>query len=177
MSTKVVVCGALIAGQKVGFSVPLVCKGLVYAGTHSQYFPLVNKEGEALDGITIKPRKSGGFSVECSKIILAEGGRSHVPSGSWHNGLKYSLTIKLETPTLLLVTMRLETAGSDIQKFIRLHVEDDIEVINAVNALIRTREKAAEAFTQMSVILSPEEVTKLKAQKVGPATGNKVPVA
>lgn len=177
MSNKVIICSALIAGQKVSFSVPLVCKGLVYSGTHSQYFPLVNKEGELLEGITLKPRKAGGYSVECSKIIVAEGGRSHVPSGMWHNGVKYSLTIKLESMNLAVVTMRLETAGSDIQQVISNIIADDIEVISAVNALRRTREKAAEAFTQMSVILTPEEVTKLKAQKVGPATGNKVPVA
>lgn len=176
-NNKVITCAALIAGQKISFSVPLVCKGLIYAGHHAQYFPLVNKDGEALEGITLKPRKSGGYTVECSRIIIAEGGRSHVPSGMWHNGFKYTLTIKLETPTLALVTMRLETAGSDVQQFIRLHVEDDIEVINAMNALRRTREAAAKAFIDASVILTPAELEKFKAWRKEKTAENKVPIA
>lgn len=177
MNTRVVVCSALIAGQKVAFSVPLQCKGLVYAGSHGQYFPIYDREGKLLEGITIQQRKSGGHSVECSKIIVAEGGRSHVPSGMWHNGIKYSLTLKLESPHLALVTMRLETAGSDCQQVIRNVISDDIEVINAMNALRRTREAAAKAFIDASVILTPAELEKFKAWRKEKTAENKVPIA
>ena len=168
---RVITCAALIAGKKVGFSIPMNSKGLVYAGQHAQYFPIVNPDGSMKEGITLKPRKAGGFSVECSKVIVTEGGRSHVPSGEWHNGIRYTLSIKLETPQLALVTLRLETAGSDIQQFIKMHISDDVDLINAANALKRAREQAAIAASA----LSAEEMAAFKAWQAAQSKAKNAP--
>ena len=162
---RVVVCSVLIAGQKVSFSVPLQSKGLVYSGQHAQYFPIVDSKGAMKDGVTLKPRKAGGYSIECSRIIIAEGGRSHVPSGEWHNGLRYTVSIKLESMGLALVTLRIETFGSDVQQFVAAHIATDTDLVNAANALRRSREAAAQAKALVDTMITPEEMAQFKAWK------------
>ena len=164
----------IVGSQKINMGVVCEPKGLTYSGSATAFVPVVNKEGETLMGFTITTRKDGTLGVTCPKVIQV--GRSGpIASGAWHDGIRYTVSVKLETDRLALVTLRLEYAMNDTQSKLAAYLDDDREVIAAYRQVVKTREERAKLTHSVAVTMTEEEKADWAAFRAAKALAKAAP--